>query len=135
MSYTNSDIITAALRDLCVISEIQTPSAEQASHALAELNDLMAELEEDGLKMGWFEQTTTSDPFPVPAPFKSGIAASLAARLAPNYGATVSIELAAKLDNGMSVIKRALIKAPEVDLLNRPVGSGNYGTGYDITRG
>jgi len=135
MSATNIDVITGALRDLGVISEIQTPSAEQGSHALSELNDMMMEWEEDSLKMGWFEQTLTSDTCPIPAAFKSGVQASLAARLAPNYGATVSAELAAKIISGMQTIHRALIKAPIADLTNRPQGSAGYGWGYDITRG
>ncbi|MFM2115592.1 MAG: hypothetical protein RI908_1333, partial [Actinomycetota bacterium] len=38
---TNLEIITDALRELNVISEIDTPSAEQGAHALRKLNDLL----------------------------------------------------------------------------------------------
>lgn len=106
---SNLALITIALRDLAVISEGETPSAEQGSHALAVLNPLMEALEVDGLSLGYFAQSDTTATCPIPAWAEKGIAAALAVDMAPTYGATVSAELAKKYDDGMATIKRAAI--------------------------
>lgn len=133
---TNIDLIADALRELSVISEIETPSAEQGAHALRKLNQMMAELEESGIRLEYFEQTLTSDTCPIPAYAESGITCLLAARLAPNYGATVSTELASSIISGMETITRTAVSAalPVNRMLNRPCGEGD---GYfrDITQG
>lgn len=125
---SNLDIIQDALRDLGIISEVQTPSAEQGSHGLRELNKLAAELEGQDIPLQWFVQTSTSDTFPVAAEYENAIAALLAARLAPNYGATVSPELAAKIVAGNDHLTRVAVKAALKPYQgeNMPCGAGDY---------
>jgi len=124
MSITNTDLIADALRELGVISEIQTPSAEQGAHALRKLNQMMFEWAENGLDLGYFEQQTQSDTCPIPQYAENGVTCQLALRLASNYGQTVSQELAASAIAGYETICRSLmnLKIPEVDLTNRPRG-------------
>lgn len=136
MSSSNLDIITDALRDLGVISEVQTPSAEQGAHGLRELNKLCAELEGDDVPLQWFEQTLTSDTFPIAKEYENAIAALLAARLAPNYGATISQELAAKIIAGNDHLTRVAVKAAlkPYEGENMPCGSADS-YGFNINTG
>lgn len=128
MSLTNIDLIGDALRELAVISEIQTPSAEQGAHALRKLNQMMARWEEDGIRLEYFPQTVSSDTCPIPPYAEDGVTTNLAVKLAPNYGATVSMELAAAAMSGYDTICRTAVSAalPVNNLTNRPQGtSGN----------
>lgn len=135
MSLTNIDLIGDALRELAVISEIQTPSAEQGAHALRKLNQMMAEWEESGLKLDYFPQTVTSDTCPIPSYAENGVTCQLAIRLASNYGAQVSMELAASAISGYETICRSLVTLalPVGQMLNRPCAEGDYYPGNILT--
>lgn len=133
---TNSDIIEAALRDLGVIAETQTPSAEQGVTCLAELNNMMEVWTENGINIGYFEQSSTSDTCPIPKWAEGGVKSKLGEYLAPKYGATVSAEHAAKTEAlyGM-ILRKSLVESIEgADMSHMPVGSARRG-GYDITQG
>jgi len=136
MSITNIDLITRSLQKLTVISEIETPSAEQGADALMELNQMMAEWEEGGRRLDYFEQSLTSDVCPIPAHAASVVICALAVRLAADYGATVSQELAAQLVAGEERLLRilALRNLSEADMSNRPRAEGNpYGRSRILT--
>ena len=49
---TNLQIITDALRSINVIDETETPSAEQGSHCLRQMNQMLAEWAVDGIVLG-----------------------------------------------------------------------------------
>lgn len=85
---TPLDLITDALRRLNVISEIDTPSAEQGSHALAHLNDMFAEMLADDIDLGWNPKPLTTSTCVLPAEHVNTIKAMLALRLVDTYGAT-----------------------------------------------
>lgn len=135
MSITNIDLIADALRELGVISEIATPSAEQGAHALRKLNQMMAEWKEAGLDLQYFPQTLTSDVCPIPAYAENGVSCMLATRLAANYGAQVSIELAASATAGYDTIVRTAVSAvlPVGRMVNRPRGEGDCCPGNILT--
>ncbi len=132
---TNADLIADALREVNVISEIQTPSAEQYAHALRKLNQMMAKWLEDGIEIGFYPQTSASDTCPIPDYAENGVTLTLAIMCASNYGATVSQELGATAASAFDTILRTSINArlPVGRMLNRPCGSGD-GTFVDITR-
>jgi hypothetical protein len=133
---TNLEIITDALRELNVISEIDTPSAEQGAHALRKLNDLLEAATEDGIDLGYYAQTLTTDNCPIPKWSERGVKLKLALELAPVYGSTVSAELASKLDEAWSQIVRkvAVENLKAMDMSSMPLGEG-HGVRWDITRG
>lgn len=136
MSITNADLIADALRELNVISEIQTPSAEQYAHALRKLNQMLAKWLEDGIEFGFYPQSSASDTCPIPDYAETGVTLALAIACASNYGATVSQELGATAASAYETILRTSINArlPVGRMLNRPCGEGD---GYfrDITLG
>jgi len=133
---TNADVIADALRELNVISEIQTPSAEQYAHALRKLNQMMAKWLEDGVEIGFYPQTLASDTCPIPDYAELGVTLALAISLASNYGATVSQELGATASSAYDTILRTTMNArlPTGQMLNRPAGTGDCRT-WDITTG
>jgi len=103
---TNLDIIKRALSDLNVISEVETPSAEQGAYCLSALNDMMQIWSEDDIDIGWFVQTSTTDTYPLPDWTRQGVAANLAITVAPRYGAASSPELVAKATNSYATMQR-----------------------------
>lgn len=117
---TNIQIIGDALGLICVIGETSTPSAEQGSHGLRQLNRMMEQWEEDGLKFGYFEQTSTSATCPIPQWSEVGVVGALALRLAPFYGATITPEAADQADKGFSTILRKLVQPPKADMSHMP---------------
>jgi hypothetical protein len=133
---TNISLISDALLDLGVINESETPSAEQGSHALRKLNEMLEAWEEEGVRLGWCEQTDTSADTPLYPYAIRGVTASLALELAPSYGGAASITpaLAAKVESGMALIyrKAALKNLKPLRMTNMPIGeAGRHG--YDIT--
>lgn len=124
MSVTNLQVITDALRDINVIAETETPSAEQGSHALRKLNQMMEQWLIDGINLQYFAQTSTADNIPVPEYAEKGVTAALSIELAPTYGATVSVELAAKYDSGWGTICRKALQPPQASMAHLPRGEG-----------
>jgi hypothetical protein len=131
---TNLQIISDALLDLGVINESETPSAEQGSHALRVLNQMLEAWEEDSIRLGWCEQTDTSEDAPLPPYALRGVTAALALELAPSYGgaASASPALMMKLESGMALINRKAALKNLKPLENTRNAAEGGGYGYDI---
>ncbi len=125
---TNLTIIEDSLRDIGVISEIDSASAEQGSFCLRKLNQFMEVWKEDGVDIGYFAQGTTTDDIPIPDWAEIGVTAALSIAIAPNYGASVSPELIAiaEATGGMILRKSLAEKLTGLDMSHLPVGAGNY---------
>lgn len=125
---TNIQLISDALLDLGVINESETPSAEQGSHALRQLNQMLEAWEDEGVRLGWFEQTDTSADAPLPPYALKGVTAALAIELSPSYGGAASVTpaLEKKLSDGMAVINRkaALKNLQPLDTRSMSRGEG-----------
>jgi len=135
---TNLEIIENALREINVISEIGSASDEQGAHGLRLLNEMLAEWQESkDFAVGWFDQGSTGDTFPLPRWTHRAIQSNLAIDMAPKYGASVSLELATKADDSYKALFRKVISESEdmdnKDMSHLPEGAGHYGTRYDIT--
>lgn len=129
MSITNSEVITDALRELGVIDETESPSAEQGADGLRKLNQMMETWDVGGISLEYFAQTVLSDTCPIPAYAEMGVTCSLAIRLAPTYRAQVSAELAANAEAAMRVILREAVspELPVATMQNRPLAEGDNG--------
>jgi hypothetical protein len=125
---TNLEIIEDALRDINVISEIESASAEQGKYALRKFNQLMEVWREQDVEFGWFPQISTTADSPVPDWAELGITNALSVVIAPKYGATISPELAAVAQSAIGMIKRKSIseKLTNTDMSHLPIGSGHY---------
>lgn len=96
------DLITDALKDIGVVGQTAAPSAEQGSHAVGKLNDVMASLLEDGVDLGWVEIDSTTDTVVIPVGHVSTIKALLSVALSSIYGADVPPAVAGKASSGHS---------------------------------
>jgi hypothetical protein len=134
---TNSEVIGDALRELGVIAETETPSAEQGTHGLRKMNDLLEAWTEYGIELGYFAQSATSDTCPVPNWALRAVKLCLAPEIATAYGAKVSPELAVKIDDAyQALLRKTQVEAlPEASMDHMPQGSGKFGTGFDIISG
>jgi hypothetical protein len=131
---TNLEVIGDALREINVISEVDTPSAEQGSYALRRLNQMMELWKEQDIEIGWFAQTKTGDTIPIPDWCEMAVTNALAILIAPKYGATVSAELVATTDIAVTAIKRKSIseKLDNADMSHLPEGAGWRRSNWDI---
>lgn len=131
---TNLVIIEDALRDIDVIAETQSATAEQGAYCLRRLNQMMELLKEKDVDIGWFAQTSTTATIPIPDWAELPITNALSLFIAPKYGASVSIELAALIDSTTRTLFNKMVgeKRRPTDLSHLPRGSGHIGTGSDI---
>jgi hypothetical protein len=133
---TTLQYVSDALKILGVISETETPSAEQGADAVVALNDMMMFYLELGYDIGYNPQTGTSDSFTPPAGEREAIKYLLAARLVNQYPSnpmpsTAGI-IASEADarwRRKALLGQIVSIAPAV-----PLGEG-YGSTYDITTG
>ena len=132
---TNTQVIARALREINVINEVQAPTAEQGTQALAKLNTLMEAWKEDSIDVGYFEQSTTADTCPIPDYAEGAVIQALAIECAPQYGINISTEAAAKLNYYMKTLRRKLMveRLDNADMTHLPGGAGHFGGRYDIS--
>jgi hypothetical protein len=135
---TNIELITRALLKLGVINESETPSAEQGQDALKELNQMLEEWDEAGIRLGWCEQTDISNTAPLPPYAERGVTLRLALALAPSYGGAASVTPALIADAEESYHKlhrKAMLKLlKESDSRNMPQAEGGV-SGFNILTG
>ena len=131
---TNLTIIQDSLREIGVISEIDSASAEQGSFCLRRLNQMLEVWREDGVELGWFAQSATTDTIPIPDWAELGVTSALAIAVAPTYGASISPELAAiaEISAGMILRQSLAEKITGADMSHLPVGAGNYNRRHSI---
>lgn len=94
------DYITGALRSIGVLDEIDTPSAEQGSAAIRNLNNLMASLLEDGIDLGYTPLSSTTDTVSIPEGHRGTVQALLAQIEASDYGVEIPPAVAGIASNG-----------------------------------
>lgn len=82
---TVQSICTGALKLLGVIAANETPSAEDSSYCLDELNDMMREFEGQQIYVNW-ATAALADTFPLEDKHIGGIKAMLAVRISPAFG-------------------------------------------------
>lgn len=129
MSIVNSDLVSDSLREIGVLDETETASAEQFADAIRKLNQMMEMWEIGGVKLDYFPQSIPSDTCPIPAYAEMGVTSSLSIVLAPVYRASVTQELVAKTQTALAVIIREVVKRglPVPQMWNRPLGEGDRG--------
>ena len=135
MSITNLEVIDDALKGLNVISEVATASAEQGKYVLTKLNQMMEMWREDGISVGFFPQSATTETCPIPDYAELAVISSLSVVIAPKYGASLSPELVAIIDRSYTALLRKSLseKLDNTDMSHLPIGQGHFGTRYDIT--
>lgn len=133
---TNLQIVTDALRSIGVLDETETPSAEQGSYCLRQLNQMMALWDVEDVTLGYFAQSSTADTCPIPDWAEQGVWGKLALKVASHFGAQVPIGTVASADEGYTVILRTLInmRLEGSDMSHMPAGTGRL-RGFNILTG
>lgn len=132
MSKTVIDILTDVLRDLNVIDENESPSAEQGVKALNKLNEMLADAQADGIRLGWY---------PIPyadvgtnAPLRDedirAVQFCLALELCPSFGIEPLQQLKDNAADAYAKLSKRYIEYMECDLTFLPVAEG-FGCGID----
>jgi hypothetical protein len=131
------EVVTDALRDINVIGETQTASAEQGSTAVRKLNELMASLAEDGIDLGFAPVANTAATMDLPLGAVSTIKALLSVACASIYGAEIPAQVAGKAESGYNrLLGQAVsmqIERAKSDTL--PYGNAQGSGWWDISRG
>lgn len=94
---TTLQYVSDALKILGVISEAETPSAEQGADAVVALNDMMMFYLELGFDCGFNPQSSTMDSFTPPPGEREAIKYLLASRLVNQYSSNPMPQMAALL--------------------------------------
>lgn len=120
------EFITDPLRQLGIISEIATPSAEQGADALVRLNDLMASLAEDGIDLGYNPKATTAETIALTPGDVMGAKAMLGMALCEGYGATPLPIMAAMADSWYKrKLRNSLHASMREKVTDAPCGENN----------
>lgn len=131
---TNLQIITDSLRALNVLDETETASADQGTHCLRQLNQMLAAWEVEGVPLGYFAQTSTADTCPIPDWAETGVYGMLAIRVAGHFSAQIPAATISLADMGYQTILRTITnqKLQGLDMSHMGLGSGQ-GQFTDIT--
>ena len=123
---TSLDLIDGGLK-LLGIKAAETPiQPAEAQDGLTMLNDMMAELEEDGISIGFIANEDVNADIFIPRNTHGPIKALLAARMAIEYGKIVSPALASlvmKSDRSLAKFARRSVEVAFPSTL--PMGSVN----------
>lgn len=132
---TNVTILSDALRLLGIVSETQPLSPEQGAVGLRRLNQMLEAWTENGIQLGYYEQTLTTATCPIPKWAEQGVTSKLAQSLQPLYPSSTLENWVWNDDqNGYGMIlRKSVVEAMKpADLSHMPQGSGSYGSGYSI---
>lgn len=122
---TVQDIVSRALRLLRVLDVNAAPKAVDMQTGIVALNAMLRRWEANGLALGWSDVDNAADVLPLPAEAEEAVAYNLAARLRPEYGASLDPDTLAIAAEGMALLRRDRIVAA-------PIEWADTGCAYDI---
>ena len=134
MAYTNQNFIADALREINVINENGTVTAEQGEAALRRLNEFMANEQENSVRVPWFEQTDLTVAIPIPDYARQALRYAFAVYVAPSFSAPVTPLVLGLARKSLKQLKRKFIaeELDNTDMSHLSEGSGHWGNRYDI---
>jgi hypothetical protein len=119
------ELLTRSYRAANVISFAESPSAEQGTVGINELNGLIYQMAEDNLIQSALIVSTQGEELSLPESVQANMHHVLAVRLANASGVSVSPELAANADFADQFIKRQAMNPRPVTSSHLPIGTGN----------
>lgn len=135
---SNLDLISDAYRQIGMLDQNESPSAELGQVGLRRLNQLMAAWIEPPSPLqfpSWFEQTDLSAPIPLPLYAHRAVTAALAVEIAGVYDRPVSEALAVIAANSYdALLVKRLNQQIQPIVADLPLGDGQVWP-HDITAG
>lgn len=132
MSKTVIDIVTDVLRDINLIDENESPSAEQGMKALHKLNEMMADAIADGIRINWVS-VADADIANESGLLEADVRAvqfCLALELCPSFGIEPSQQLKENAGDAYAKLSKRYIQYFESDLSMLPLAEGYGGVYY-----
>lgn len=130
MSAKNLELLQYAFLKCNVFDEGGSPSPEQGVTGLNVLNDMMANMSKDGIKLGWYPQTDLSETAPLQNEDIGPIKYMLCAALASHYGIELGQLLLAEIGQANTRLVKTALKYSEADLSELPRTQGLYNGGW-----
>jgi hypothetical protein len=123
---TAGDIASSALKLILVEAGDSPLEPDEYADALMAMNDMMASLEADGVRLGYARVCNVTDIVTVPDGAFRGVIANLALECAPMYGGKVSATLVKQAMDGMKTLYKYGVHVGQ-SLYPRglPLGSAN----------
>lgn len=123
---TAQDIADRALAKILVKTSGASATTTEVSDFINAMNDYMAALESDGIRLGYTVIGSSTDTVTVPDGAIRGVVANMAIEVAPEYSAPVQDGLVKAASEGMKTLQRIGRQAIKSKLPpGLPVGTGN----------
>jgi hypothetical protein len=130
MTQTVLQVVTDAYRRSNIVDQISVPSAEQGAVGLSLLNDMLADMAADGVRLGWFPQTSLTNQAPLKDMDLRPVKWLLAAEIMSFFGITPTPIQTAEITSANNKLAKRAINYFESSLTGLPwaqadaVGSG-----------
>lgn len=128
MSYTNLDLITDAAIIINMIATTETLPGDEQTVLLNALNDMMADLFEDGINLGWYPQTSVSATAPLAVTDVRCVKLLFGREIAMRKGltATLPADLKEEMEKAEEKLSKRTTEYFEADMSGLPVPQGAY---------
>lgn len=130
MSATNQELVNYGFLKCNVIEDGGTADGQQGITGLNVLNDMLANMSKDGIKLGWYPQTNLAAVSPLQNEDIGPVKYLLTAALAAHYGITLSELLLAEIGQANTRLVKSALKYSEADLSELPRTQGIYNAGW-----
>jgi hypothetical protein len=132
MSITALEMIADALRLVNVIDEVKAPSAEQSANGLRTMNQMLADWERDGIRLGWHVVLSTNDTLPIEAADERGVKYNLACEFAGEYGIEPSAKVQQICDETFARLSKGALSTVVADLSGLPGESASIASAWPM---
>lgn len=129
---TALEMIADALRLVNIIDEVKAPSAEQTANGLRTMNQLMADWERDGIRIGWNVVASANDTIPLEAADERAVKYNLAVEFAGEYGIEPSAKVQEICDETYARLAKGVLQNVVADLSGLPGESASIGSAWPM---
>ena len=124
---TAGDVASGALKLILVEAADSALEPDEYADALAVMNDFMAGLESDGIRLGYARVCNVADIVTIPDGAIRALKSNLAIELAPQFGGKVSATLIKQASEGMNTFRKLGVKIGQAPRpLSLPMGAGSF---------
>jgi hypothetical protein len=125
-------MVTDAFRKANIIDQIQAPSAEQAQDGLRMLNEMLADWEADGIRLGWHVVSDLEDVLPIEEQDERGVKYNLAVEICGDYGIEPLPEVARRAEDTFARFAKTSSQEVVADLSGLPMEQAPFNATWPI---